>query len=159
MFVHNFMVLTWPSGIDHTQLMRTWWVAIFYYLWCGDSGECLKFVDDLSLPRRNVSLNGMGRCAISHETLKGWWDPRLHFVVYAKKHLPQWPTVPLGSAVCRNPNAIFYHCTELPLGSIGVLGKEEGSEWAQVWSVHLFNCAFICLLSSRNYLYLCKCCY
>lgn len=163
MFVHDFMVLTWRSGVDHTQLMRTWWVAIFYYLWCGDSGERLKLVDDLSLPRRNVSLNGMGQCALSHETLKGWWDPRLHFVVpsvvYVKKHLPQWPDCTPRVRCLPQPECDILPLYRAPFGiSWSFRQRRRQQMGPSVISVSIYNCAFVCLLSSRNYLYLCKCC-
>lgn len=105
--------------------MRTWWVAIFCYLgcylWCGDSGEYLKFIDDLSLPRRNVSSKWMRRCDISHLTLKGWYDTRLHCAMHVKKHLPQWydrtPGDPLFATIQMRCPATLQssHCYQLEL--------------------------------------------
>lgn len=109
-------------------------VAIFRGFCCGDSGECLTFIDDLSLLRRNVPWRRR-RCAVMKSLdSKGW-------VMHLKKDLlpPPCPA-PQGS-----------HCWSCRR-------KKMNAACGPKCDQCVINYAFLCFLSSTNHLCLCQCC-
>lgn len=112
----------------------------------GDSGECLTFIDDLSLLGRNVPSRRRRWCAVVMKSLdsKGW-------VMQLKKHLQP------GPRACRSPSAVpgpaGSHCSRWSCSS----SKRKAARGPKCDQC-IINYTFVCFLSSTNHLAWCQCC-